>query len=82
MAALRRILRVANDRRIARLDHLLLTVADVQATCDFDARVPGMQVVSLAKAGLRWPALAFGQQKINLHAAGRAFDPKARVPTP
>jgi hypothetical protein len=56
MAALRRILRVANDRRIEQLDHLLLTVADVHATCDFDARVPGMQVVSLAKAGLRWPS--------------------------
>lgn len=26
--------------------------------------------------------MAFGQQKINRHAAGRAFDPNARVPTP
>jgi catechol 2,3-dioxygenase-like lactoylglutathione lyase family enzyme len=27
-------------------------------------------------------ALLFGQQKINLHQAGREFEPKARVPTP
>ncbi len=26
--------------------------------------------------------MAFGQQKINRHAAGRASDPNARVPTP
>lgn len=79
MAGLRRILRVANDMQIERLDHLVLTVADVQATCDFYARVLGMQVVSFGE-GRR--ALAFGQQKINLHAAGREFEPKARLPTP
>ena len=27
-------------------------------------------------------ALAFGQQKINLHQAGREFEPKAKRPTP
>lgn len=79
MADLRRILREANDRRIERLDHLLLTVADLHATCDFDARVLGMQVV---RFGDRRRALAFGQQKINLHAAGHAFAPKLRVPRP
>ena len=65
--------------QIDRLDHLVLTVADVDATCDFYARVLGMQVVSFGE-GRR--ALAFGQQKINLHAAGREFEPKAQRPTP
>ncbi len=65
--------------RIDRLDHLVLTVADVQATCDFYQRVLGMEVVTFGEGR---KALAFGWQKINLHAAGREFEPKARQPTP
>jgi catechol 2,3-dioxygenase-like lactoylglutathione lyase family enzyme len=65
--------------RIERLDHLVLTVRDVAATCDFYARVLGMTVVTFG-AGRR--ALAFGSQKINLHEAGREFEPKAARPTP
>ena len=64
---------------IDRLDHLVLTVADVEATCAFYQRVLGMRPVSFG-AGRR--ALAFGQQKINLHPAGRELEPKARRPTP
>jgi catechol 2,3-dioxygenase-like lactoylglutathione lyase family enzyme len=65
--------------RIDRLDHLVLTVADVEASCAFYARVLGMQVVTFA-AGRT--ALAFGRQKINLHPHGREFEPKAVRPTP
>lgn len=64
---------------IERLDHLVLTVADVQASCDFYARVLGMSVVHF---GAGRQALAFGQQKINLHPQGREFEPKAARPTP
>jgi catechol 2,3-dioxygenase-like lactoylglutathione lyase family enzyme len=65
--------------RIARFDHIVLTVADVAATCDFYARALGMQVVSF-DGGRK--ALAFGGQKINLHQAGAEFEPKAKRPTP
>ncbi|HEY6612202.1 MAG TPA: VOC family protein [Pseudomonas sp.] len=65
--------------QIARLDHLVLTVADIETTRDFYVRVLGMQAVTFA--GGR-SALAFGQQKINLHQAGREFEPKAERPTP
>jgi catechol 2,3-dioxygenase-like lactoylglutathione lyase family enzyme len=65
--------------RIDSLDHLVLTVADVEATCGFYRRVLGMEVVTFA--GDR-KALAFGQQKINLHERGREFEPKAEHPTP
>lgn len=61
------------------LDHLVLTVADVEATCVFYQRVLGMEVVTFG-AGRK--ALAFGAQKINLHQAGREFEPKAQRPTP
>ncbi|MFW5453317.1 VOC family protein [Thioalkalivibrio sulfidiphilus] len=61
------------------LDHLVLTVADIETTCDFYRRVLGMEVVSFG-AGRR--ALSFGTQKINLHQAGQEFEPKAHRPTP
>ena len=64
---------------IDRIDHVVLTVRDVDATCAFYARALGMRVVTFA--GDR-KALAFGRQKINLHPAGREYEPKADVPTP
>lgn len=65
--------------RIDSLDHLVLTVRDIDATCEFYARVMGMEAVSFG-AGRR--ALAFGSQKINLHQQGKEFEPKAERPTP
>jgi len=65
--------------RVCSLDHLVLTVADIETTCDFYRRVLGMEVVSFG-AGRR--ALSFGTQKINLHQAGQEFEPKAHRPTP
>lgn len=65
--------------KLDSLDHLVLTVADVAATCDFYQRVLGMEVITF---GAGRQALAFGVQKINLHAAGREFEPKAQRPTP
>ena len=64
---------------IHQLDHLVLTVRDVEATCEFYRRVLGMEVVTFG-AGRR--ALRFGEQKINLHQAGKEIDPKALRPTP
>lgn len=65
--------------QIDHLDHLVLTVADVDATLDFYTRLLGMQLVTFGEAR---KALAFGNQKINLHQAGREFEPKAERPTP
>ncbi len=65
--------------KIDRIDHFVLTVRDVDATCAFYARVLGMETVTFA-GGRR--ALSFGSQKINLHLAGREFEPKAHRPTP
>lgn len=65
--------------RVERVDHLVLTVRDIEATCTFYSRVLGMEVVTF-REGRR--ALRFGAQKINLHQAGREFEPKAAVPKP
>ncbi|MET0191204.1 MAG: VOC family protein [Pseudonocardia sediminis] len=65
--------------RIDRLDHLVLTVADVDRTVAFYRDVLGMEEVTFGE-GRR--ALAFGSSKINLHRAGHEFEPKAERPTP
>jgi len=66
------------DAMIVRIDHVVLTVASIAATCDFYSRVLGMEVVTFA--GDR-KALSFGAQKFNLHEVGHELDPKARRPT-
>jgi catechol 2,3-dioxygenase-like lactoylglutathione lyase family enzyme len=65
--------------QLERFDHLVLTVASVEATCAFYSRVLGMEVVMFGQGR---KALRFGQQKINLHEAGHEFEPKAAQPTP
>jgi len=62
-----------------RLDHLVLTVKNIEATCQFYERVLGMSRVVFGEGRL---ALAYGNQKINLHQAGKEFEPKAQRPTP
>ena len=64
---------------IAGIDHFVLTVRSVEATCDFYERVLGMRRLEEPN---RPTALLFGQQKINLHEVGRTFEPKAKAPTP
>ncbi|MDQ6741369.1 MAG: VOC family protein [Candidatus Dormibacteraeota bacterium] len=65
--------------KVVGLDHLVLTVEDVEATIEFYTRVMGMSVRAFERGRL---ALRFGSQKINLHEAGREFEPHARRPIP
>ena len=65
--------------RVDRLDHLVLTVASIEATVEFYTRVLGMGVVTF---GAGRTALTFGTSKINLHETGKEFEPKALRPTP
>ena len=65
--------------QIDRLDHLVLTVQNIEATCEFYCRVLGMELI---KFGNDRKALKFGNQKINLHQVGKEFAPKALCPTP
>ena len=65
--------------KIDRLVHLVLTVRDVDASIAFYVDVLGMEAVTFG-AGRR--ALAFGQQKINLHPATAPLKPHAAQPMP
>lgn len=65
--------------KIDSLDHLVLTVANIEASCAFYQRVLGMGVETFA-GGRK--AITFGCQKINLHQYGAEFEPKSASPTP
>ena len=65
--------------KIDILDHIVLTVNDVDTTAAFYSRVLGMEIITF---GGGRKALSFGMQKINLHQYGSEFEPKAHQPTP
>jgi len=64
---------------IDRIDHLVLTVQNIEETIDFYTKNLGMEVETFL--GNR-KALKFGNQKFNLHEKGKEFEPKAKLPTP
>lgn len=64
---------------ISHIDHIVFTVADIDATIEFYERVLGMRAVTFGE-GRR--ALEFGTNKINLHQAGKELVPHAEHPTP
>ena len=62
------------------IDHLVLTVASIEQTVAFYEKVLGMQGVVFGVENRT--ALAFGDQKINLHEVGHEFEPKAALAKP
>ncbi len=67
---------------IRALDHLVLTVASIDATSAFYARVLGMTPQRFTSGGVERHAVAFGEQKVNLHQVDRVVDPNVRHATP
>lgn len=68
--------------KLCALDHLVLTVADIDTTLRFYRDVLGMEAERFTPAdGTARRALKFGGQKINLHQVGQEYEPKARVAT-
>ena len=59
---------------ISHLDHLVLTVKDIDKTVEFYTKVLGMEKEIFKSSRV---ALKFGNQKINLHKLGAEFEPKA-----
>ena len=74
---------IADRLSVQSLDHLVLSVADINATLAFYTRILGMeQQVFHPNDTTRRHALTFGQQKINLHDAAAPFEPCAAHPAP
>jgi len=65
--------------KIDNIDHVVLTVKDIDATCRFYEKVLGMEIVTFNE---NRKALAFGSQKINLQQLGRESTLIADKPTP
>ncbi|WP_174551806.1 VOC family protein [Herbidospora mongoliensis] len=65
--------------RIDRLDHFVLTVADIPRAIAFYRDVLGMDAVTFGEGR---DSLHFGASKINLHQAGHEFSPHALNPAP
>jgi len=65
--------------KIESIDHVVLTVKDIDATCDFYSTVLGMEIVTFGQGR---KALTFGSQKINLQQRGRESTLIADKPTP
>jgi len=65
--------------QVTQIDHLVMTVRNIETSCDFYCRVLGMQVLEFAD---NRKALAFGSQKINLHEQGHEFEPRAAGAAP
>ncbi len=60
---------------INRLDHLVLTVKNIENTVTFYTEVLGMKKEVFKETRI---ALKYGNQKINLHLLGNEFEPKAK----
>lgn len=65
--------------KIDSIDHVVFTVKDINATCEFYSKVLGMEIVTFGEGR---KALAFGSQKINLQQLGRESNLVAEKPTP
>lgn len=65
--------------QIDRLDHLVLTVADVEVTCSFYHDILGMEII-IFDHGRK--ALKFGRQKINVNGRLAGTSLVAKHPTP
>lgn len=72
-------MRRSDSVKVVKIDHLVLTVIDIDITSKFYSEVLGMAIVSFGEGR---KALTFGDQKINLHETGKEFEPKALNPTP
>ena len=67
---------------IDRIDHIVLTTRDREGCIRFYRDALGMQLVSFRTPTEERFAFKFGNQKINLHAWGREFTPRAHVAAP
>lgn len=61
---------------ISHLDHFVLTVAQIERSCQFYTHVMKMEEIDFKGR----KALKFGESKINLHEVGKEFEPKAIHP--
>ena len=70
-----------NCFNISNIDHIVLTVKNIEKTAEFYTKVMGMKLEYFGPNQDR-VSLKFGIQKINLHQYHCEFKPHANQPTP
>jgi catechol 2,3-dioxygenase-like lactoylglutathione lyase family enzyme len=63
---------------ISHIDHLVITVRSLEATCAFYERVLGFRRFDAPETPT---ALLFGSCKLSVHESAHTFEPKATLPT-
>lgn len=66
--------------KIKDIDHIVLTVTNIEETCKFYSKILGMDIITFENGQRN--ALKFGKHKINLHQKGKELEPKAINPIP
>ena len=66
------------------IDHVVITVSDINKSIDFYTNVLGMELNDFVSSldNIKRKSLKFGNQKINLHENLKPFKPHAINPTP
>ena len=67
---------------IKRIDHLVITVKDINTTVNFYTTILNMQELTLQGKMGEVKALRFGDQRLHVHLAGKELEPKALKATP
>ena len=70
---------IKEKMNLTAIDHIVLTVRNVEKTVAFYESVLGMTAETFAMDRV---ALKFGNQKMNLHEKGHEFEPNATNPVP
>ncbi len=66
------------------IDHVVITVSDMNKSIDFYSNILGMELHEFLSStdNVKRKSLKFGKQKINLHEASKPFKPHAHNPFP
>ena len=71
--------------KLEKIDHVVITVKDLNKTIDFYTNILGMKLeefsLSLDNKQIRY-AVSFGSQKINIHEEKKPIKPNALNPSP
>lgn len=68
--------------QLKRIDHLVITVKNVEATVEFYTKVLNMQELTVKRKDIEMKALRFGDQRFHVHELGKEHEPKALKVTP
>ena len=69
--------------QLKKIDHLVITVKNVQDTIDFYTKVLHMQELTLRRKDIEIKAVRFGDQRFHIHEGGhKELEPKALRATP